>query len=85
MVRKLLYQIIESISLVSNDIKVVGFGGSEAFAGVGRANNASNVGNANNVYGVAGSNTFNLVNPTIFADNRTLKRQNMYNGMLVSR
>lgn len=85
MVRKLLYQIIESISLVSNDIKVVGFGGSVAFAGVGRANYASGVGYAHNVYGVAGSNTFNLVNPTIFADNRTLKRQNMYNGMLVSR
>lgn len=32
-------------------------GGSEALAGVGRANNASNVGNANNVNGVAGSNT----------------------------
>lgn len=31
--------------------------GSEALAGVGRANNASNVGNANNVNGVAGSNT----------------------------
>ena len=31
------------------------FGGSEAFAGVGRANNNSNVGNANNVNGVAGA------------------------------
>ena len=46
---------------MSNDIKVEGYGGSEAFAGVGRANNASNVGNANNVDGVAGSNTFNLL------------------------
>lgn len=48
-----------------------GFGGSEAFAGVGRANN-SNVGNANNVNGVAGANTlFILSDPATFADNRT--------------
>ena len=54
-------------------IKEAGFGGSEAFAGVGRANNDNNVGNANNVYGVAGSNTFieSLSDPATFADNRT--------------
>ena len=39
-------------------MKYVELGGSEALAGVGRANNASNVGNANYVHGVAGSNTF---------------------------
>ena len=49
-----------------------GFGGSEAFAGVGRANNNSNVGNANNVNGVAGANTlFILSDLATFADNRT--------------
>ena len=39
-------------------MKYMELGGSEALAGVGRANNASNVGNANYVYGVAGSDTF---------------------------
>ena len=48
------------------------FGGSEALAGDGRANNASNVGNANNVYGVAGANTLLILSDlATFADNRT--------------
>ena len=48
------------------------FGGSEALAGVGRANNPSNVGNANNVYGVAGANTLLILSDlATFADNRT--------------
>ncbi len=66
-------------------IKGARFGGSEAFAGVGRANNNSNVGNANNVYGVAGANTFTSCQTSPSLPIIERKRQNMYNGMLVSR
>lgn len=62
------------------------YGGSGAFAGVGRANNASNVGNANNVNGVAGSNTF-LESRQVLRSLPIIlrKRQNINNGKLVSR
>ena len=58
-------------------MKYVELGGSEALAGVGRANNASNVGNANNVHGVAGSNTFPIlrVPRTLPLSNRNGKTQ----------
>ena len=66
-------------------MKYVELGGSEALAGVGRANNASNVGNATYVHGVAGSNTFpNLAGSTDFAAVKP-KRQNTNNGNLMSR